>query len=150
MESKIKMMRDFISSCPFIEEFTNNAHIDFTDEKPGNYGIMPTGEAVIRTDTDILGNRRLLKQYNCSLYCLRCTINDVERLESCGFIERFTTWIEDQSYLGNTPIFGDDPEEEIMSAQNGSLFQLSENKLTGRYQIQINVRYLKKYENEKE
>lgn len=143
--SKLEKIREFIAKCPCIDKFTDDIHIDWTDADPGDYGIMPTGESIIRTEEDILGNKILYKQYNVSLYAMRFTVNDIVRLESSGFLEDFTAWIEEQSFAGTAPIFGDNPAEEYITAQNGMLFQLSDNGKTGRYQIQIQCFYEKHY-----
>ena len=146
--SKIKEIRDFIAKYPNINRFPNE-HINWTDAEAGNYGIIPTGDNVIRREEDIEGNVILHKQYNVSLYAMDFTINDVIRLETSGWLEDFTEWIEEQSASGRAPALGDNPDEEYMTAQNGMLFQLSENGRTGRYQIQIQCFYEKHYKGEK-
>ena len=47
---------------------------------------------------------------------------------------------------GTTPKFGDDPDTEEISAQNGMLFQLNPDGQTGLYQVQISITYEKHYE----
>lgn len=140
--SKIQQMRDFIARCPHMDVFTEQ-HIDWTTAEPGNYGIMPTGESIINVVEDINGNKIKYKQANFSLYASFFTVNDVVRLESAGFLEDFTDWIEEQSENGTFPHFGDVPDEERITAQNGMLFRLSENGKTGLYQIQIQCFYTK-------
>lgn len=147
--SKIQQMREFIARCPLIDTFSSNIHIDWTDSEPGNYGIMPTGESTIKTVEDICGNKVVYKQSNFALYAMRFTIDDIARLESAGFLEQFTDWIEEQSRNGTAPKFSDNPYNETISAQNGMLFSLSDNGRTGRYQIQINCQYEKHYTNER-
>lgn len=145
-KSKLQILRDFIASYPNIDRF-GEAHIDWSDAEAGNYGIMPTGESVIRREEDILGNTVLYKQYNLSLYAVNFTVNDIIRLETTGWLEDFTEWIEKQSALGLAPKLGDNPDEEYITAQNGMLFEMSENGRTGRYQIQIQCYYEKHYDN---
>lgn len=142
--SKIQKLRDFIASYPKIDRF-GEAHIDWTDAEAGNYGIMPTGESVIRRVSDVTGFMTVYKQYNISLYAMEFTIDDIVRLETSGWLEEFTEWIEEQSALGLAPTLGDNPTDEYMTAQNGMLFELSDNGRTGRYQIQIQSFYEKHY-----
>lgn len=144
--SKIQKLRDFIASYPNIDRF-GECHIDWTDAEVGNYGIMPTGESVIRREEDITGFVTVYKQYNISLYAMEFTINDIMRLEASGWLEDFTEWIEGQSECGLAPTLGDNPAEEHITAQNGMLFDLSDNGQTGRYQIQIQCFYEKHYNN---
>lgn len=142
--TKIEKMRSFLSKCPYLKDFANGA-IDWCGTEPGNFGIMPAGETVIERIEDILGNVTMRKQYNVSLYAMQCTINDIIRIEACGFLENLTEWIDEQSALGLIPTFGDIPDEEYISAQNGMLFELSNNGMTGRYQIQIQATFIKQY-----
>lgn len=145
--SKIQQFREFLKSCPLMDDFAE-IHIDWTDTEAGNIGIMPTGESIIRRDEDIYGNITLHKQYNLALYAMDFTINDVIRLEFSGWLEDFTEWIEEQSANHRIPTFGDNPNTEYITAQNGMLFDLSDNGRTGRYQIQIQCFYEKHYKGE--
>jgi hypothetical protein len=142
--SKIQKIKDFISSYPKIDRF-GEAHIDWTDAEAGNYGIMPTGESVISRTEDIYDNVVIKKQYNVSLYAMHFTVNDLIRLEASGWLEEFTEWIEEQSTMGLAPTLGDNPTEEYITAQNGMLFELSDDGITGRYQIQIQCFFEKHY-----
>lgn len=147
--SKIQQIREFIKSCPLMDDFAQ-IHIDWTDAEAGNIGIMPTGESIIRREEDIYGNVTLYKQYNLSLYAMDFTVNDIVRLESSGWLEKFTEWIETQSANHLAPTFGDNPDTEYMTAQNGMLFELSDNGRTGRYQIQIQCFYEKHHKDKGE
>lgn len=149
MESRIQKIRTFIASCPLIDKFTTDVHIDWTDVDAGDYGIMPTGDSIIQTVEDICGNKIRHKQSNFALYATRFTVDDIVRLESAGFLEDFSDWIEDQVQAGSAPKFGDDPDNEEMTAQNGMLFQLSPDGRTGLYQIQIQCFYEKHYTHER-
>ncbi len=135
-----------MSGCPLLDKFTGGQHIDWTDERAGNYGIMPTGCAVTRTVRDICGGVTRYKQYNLSIYARDWTVDDVVRLENTAFLDEFQEWVEDQQTAGLTPKFGDEPDEEEITAQNGMLFQLSEDGQTGLYQIQLTVTYVTKQE----
>ena len=95
---------------------------------------------------DICGNRTVYKQYNLALYARNWTVDDVIRLENTTFLDDFQQWVEEQQAAGLTPKFGDDPDTEEISAQNGMLFELAEDGQTGIYQIQIKINYLKRYE----
>lgn len=145
--SKIQKFREFLKACPLMDDFAE-IHIDWTDAEAGNIGIMPTGESIIRREEDICGNVTLYKQYNLSLYAMDFTVNDVIRLETSGWLEDFTAWIEAQSANHRIPIFGDNPDTEYITAQNGMLFELSDNGRTGRYQVQIQCFYEKQYKGE--
>lgn len=91
----------------------------------------------IRTEEDVLGGKTVYKQYNLALYARGWTVDDVVRLENSTFLEDFADWVEEQQMAGETPKFGDNPEEEEITAQNGMLYQMDSNGQTGLYQIQI-------------
>lgn len=143
--SRIEQMREFIAKCPYMNRFSER-YVDWTDSESVNYGIMPTGESILRIDEDVCGNKTKYKQANFALYARNFTIDDIARLESANFLEDFTNWIEEQSDKKTAPRFGDDPEEENMTAQNGMLFRMSENGVSGLYQIQIQCFFTKRYE----
>lgn len=145
MASIIKTMQEWLNTCPFLDEFSGG-HIDWTDNTALDYGIMPTGSAVIQTEEDVLGNRVVHKQYNLALYARGWTIDDVARLENTTFLEDLADWVEEQQMAGEAPKFGDNPDDEEITAQNGMLYQLDPNGQTGLYQIQIAIFYEKHYE----
>ena len=45
-------------------------------------------------------------------------------LENSTFLEDFADWVEEQQMAGETPKFGDNPDEEEITAQNGMLYQM--------------------------
>lgn len=143
--SILETMRQWLSTCPYLDTFSGG-HIDWTDNSALDYGIMPTGSVTIRTEEDVLGNRIVYKQYNLALYARGWTVDDVVRLENSTFLEDLADWVEEQQMSGLTPKFGDDPDSEEITAQNGMLYQLDPNGQTGLYQIQIAVTYEKHYE----
>ena len=52
MASIIKTMQEWLNTCPFLDEFSGG-HIDWTDNTALDYGIMPTGSAVVQTEEDV-------------------------------------------------------------------------------------------------
>ena len=145
-KTSIEKMRDFILTCPFLKNFTNGVLVDWHAQD--KFGLMPTGQAIISRKEDIIGNVVVHKQCNFSLYAQNFTIDDVIRIETIGFLEEFSNWIEEQSVNGTAPVFGDNPDEEEITAQNGMLFQLYDDGLSGRYQLQISVTFEKHYNKE--
>ena len=146
MKSVIQGFREWLNTCPLMDIFTDGQHIDWTDSSAGNYGIAPVGCVSVETTTDILGNVYKRKQYNIVLYARNWTVDDVVRLENTEFLDEFQNWVEEQQFAGLTPKFGDDPDSEEITAQNGMLFEMSEDGQTGLYQIQLAVNYEIHYE----
>lgn len=142
--SVFEKLRAWLSSCPYLEKFSGG-HVDWLDNSAGCFGIMPAGSTTIRQTRDILGGRRIVKQYNVALYARGWTVDDVVRLENTTFLDDFTQWVEDQQAMGLAPVFGDEPDEEEITAQNGMLYTLDPNGQTGRYQVQVGVTYVRNY-----
>ncbi len=145
MENKtsIKKMRDFILTCPFLLKFTDGILIDWHSQN--KFGLIPTGQSIISREEDVTGNVIVHKQCNFSLYARNFTVDDVIRIETIGFLEEFSNWIEEQSVNGLAPQFGDNPKAEEITAQNGMLFELYEDGQRGCYQLQITVTFDKYY-----
>ena len=57
----------------------------------------------------------------------------------------FQEWIQEQSATGKAPVFGDDPKQEVIRAQNGVLYA-AEDEGTAVYMIQISVQFTKRME----
>ena len=146
MKSIIGTLREWLSVCPYLDDFSGGQHIDWIGPTAGNYGIAPVGCSVIEETYDIQENCCLVKQYNAVLYARNWTVDDVVRLENADFLDNFQRWVEEQQHMGLTPKFGDNPDDEVISAENGMLFELAEDGQTGIYQIQLSVTYEKYYE----
>ena len=146
MTSIIAVMQQWLNTCPYMDQFSCGIHIDWTDCTNGCYGLAPVGCSDVSIDEDVSGCIVKTKQYNLVLYARNWTINDVIRLENTEFLENFQEWVDQQQYTGQTPKFGDDPEEEIITAQNGMLYLLDPNGQSGVYQVQISITFEKHYE----
>ena len=57
----------------------------------------------------------------------------------------FQEWVQEQSVIGIAPTFGDEPESETITAQNGVLYDADEGG-TAMYMVQLSVQFMKKYE----
>lgn len=85
----IEYLRKQISECPFLDEFSGGVHVDYTVDDSANYGIYPTGEQLL--SSDMAGNERY--QYNFALLAVQFSEEDEARLQSAGFLERFSRWL---------------------------------------------------------
>lgn len=136
--SIIEKIREWFMTCPFLDEFSDGSHIDYTDiENYGQYGIFPTGQE--RLTVDAAGSARW--QYNFALQAVGFTAEDAERLQNQAFIERFCDWVQGQNY--SLPDLGDGIDAESVLAQNGQFVDIAEDGQTGTYQILCNLVYEK-------
>lgn len=121
--------------------------VDYTDQVPANGGIFPSGLVEISRASDIVGNTRVENQYNFGLYYVfeKAPGDDVGATVNADWIMDFQEWVQAQSITGAAPVFGDVPQSESISAQNGVLYDATDEGLA-TYMVQLSVRFIKKFE----
>ena len=142
----LDQMKQFISSYPGAASLSS-LRVDYTDQIPANGGIFPSGLVEISRKTDICGNVTVYNQYNFGLrYVFTKAPGDDDGAEdNAAWIMDLQEWVQQQSALGLAPVFGDVPQQETITAQNGSLFDTDEEG-TAVYFVQISVKFVRKYE----
>lgn len=142
----LEKIRKWLSTFPG-NDCLKSLKVDYISSEPENGSIAPTGLTEISRKKDILGNITVENQYNFGLYFvfLRALEDDEGATENADWIMRLQEWIQTESILGKTPIFGDEPQEEQISAQNGSIYGVTEEG-TAEYMVQLSVNFIKKYE----
>jgi hypothetical protein len=121
--------------------------VDYTDKVPNNGGVFPNGLVEISRKTDITGNVVVTSQYNFGLYYVfeKAPGDDTGATINADWLMDFQEWAQAQSVLGLAPTFGDEPETEKISAQNGTLYE-AKDEGTALYMVQLSVQFNKKYE----
>lgn len=140
----IEKIRDFVKRYPGADIF-RDFHVDYTDQIPCNGGVFPSGLVEISRRRDILGNTTVINQYNFGLYYVfeKSPGDDVGAAENADWVMDFQEWVQKQSISGNAPIFGDEPNSETITAQNGVLYG-ADKEGTAMYMVQLTVQF-KKY-----
>ncbi len=134
----IEAMKSFINSCSFISEFSSGVKIDYTSNKPVNFGLSSSGNDVVK----IYLSGNTVNQHSFVLYASKYTIEDADRLTNSGFLEKLSDWIAEKNKARAFPMIEKGHIQKITAA-NAILFDLAENGDTGLYQIQIQVIYYK-------
>ena len=142
----LEKIRDFIKSYPGSDIF-RDFHVDYTDQIPFNGGMFPSGLVEVSRKRDILGNTAVTNQYNFGLYYVfeKSPGDDIGAMENADWLMDFQEWVQSASALGFAPVFGDVPESEKITAQNGVLYGADEEG-TAMYMVQLTVTFIKKYE----
>ena len=142
----IEKMREFIQSYPNYD-IISQFHLDYTDQIPVNGGLFPSGLVELSRTKDIHGNATVRNQYNFALYTVfyKPPGDDTEATQNAEWQMDFQEWIQEQSATGKAPVFGDDPKQEVIRAQNGVLYS-AEDEGTAVYMIQISVQFTKRME----
>ena len=144
----LETVKKWLSTFPqfgVLSEF----QVDYTDKIPSTGGILPDGLVEVSRKRDIVGNTTVTNQYNFGLYYVfeKAPNDDVGASKNADWIVDLQEWVQKQSVTGAAPVFGDDPREERITAQNGTLLQTDEEG-TGVYVVQLSVRFIKKFKEE--
>lgn len=144
----LETVRDWLTTFPQSSVLTGFS-VDYTDKIPSTGGILPDGLVELNRSRDIVGNVTVTNQYNFGLYYVfeKAPNDDVGAAENADWIVDLQEWVQEQSATGAAPVFGDDPREERIIAQNGTLLE-TDKEGTGVYMVQLSVRFIKKFREE--
>lgn len=142
----LEKIRAFIEEYPGFDIF-RQFYVDYTDKIPFNGGVFPSGLVEIERSKDILGNITVRNQYNFGLYYVfeKDPGDDTGAAENADWVMDFQEWVQTQSVMGLAPIFGDFPNDEKITAQNGVLYG-TDKEGTAMYMVQLSVQFIKFYE----
>lgn len=121
--------------------------VDYTDQVPANGGVFPSGLVEIERRSDIFGNTTVENQYNFGLYYVfeKAPGDDAGATVNADWIMDFQEWVQAQSITGEAPVFGDVPRDERILAQNGILYNATDEGFA-TYMVQLSVRFKKIFE----
>lgn len=142
----LEKIREWLATYPgfnILGEF----QVDYTDQIPANGGVFPSGLMEVSRKTDITGNVTVENQYNFGLYYVfsKAPGDDTGATYNADWIMDFQEWAQEQSIIGAAPVFGDIPKDERILAQNGVLYEATDEGLA-TYMVQLSVRFYKKIE----
>lgn len=142
----LEKLRKWLATYPGYD-ILDQFQVDFTDQVPANGGVFPSGLVEIERRPDIFGNVTVTNQYNFGLYYVfeKAPKDDVGATINADWIMDFQEWAQEQSITGQAPVFGDVPRDERISAQNGVLYEATDEGLA-TYMVQLSVRFTKKFE----
>lgn len=139
----IELVKSLLQEFPKINEVCNNIHVDFTDDSPTDYGLSPTGDAVI--SEDILGNHT--RQHTFVLYAVYQSQSDYDRLANSGTLLELQMWLERKANRQEISIIIDGKELtgqlKKLTCANGMLYAIPNDNLNDGvlYQLQITAEY---------
>lgn len=144
-DTALEKMRDFVSGYPDADVLGELA-IDYTDRIPSSAGLFPNGLVEVSRSKDITGDVTVRNQYNFALYTVleKSPGDDTGATYNAEWVMGFQEWVQRQSATGNAPTFGDNPGDEVMSAQNGQLYSAADEG-TAIYVMQITAQFTKEY-----
>lgn len=142
----LEKIRNWLSSYPGFN-ILGQFQVDYTDQIPANGGVFPSGLTEISRVPDIFGNVTVENQYNFGLYYVfeKAPGDDAGATVNADWIMDFQEWAQEQSIIGAAPVFGDIPKDERILAQNGILYEATDEGLA-TYMVQLSVRFKRKIE----
>ena len=138
----LEKVKEILTEYPKMSEFCNGIHTDFTENKPGNFGLYPNGDAILKTD--ILGGQK--RKHSFVLYANNQSFNDFERIANSTFLLELAYWLETVKNVPITVTVGNEEREGIitkMSSANGMMFAAPTGDINDgvTYQLQIYSEY---------
>ena len=143
--SDLEKIRQWVSTYPGSDQM-RDLKVDYFSQNPDNGSIDPSGLIEVSRSEDILGNITVENQYNFGLYYVfaKSTQDDDGATENADWLMDLQEWIQEQSVLNKAPRFGDEPLEERIQAQNGSVYGADEEG-TAIYMVQLSINFIKNY-----
>lgn len=144
-DNALNKLKTWLMTCPFIGMDT--MYVDYTDRLPSNGGLFPSGLTEVARRRDILGKVfEVQNQLNFALYSVfeKAPGDNYGSTVNAEWVQDFQEWVQMQSISGLAPMFGDVPSEERITAQNGVLYDATDEGI-GVYMVQITVSYIKRF-----
>ncbi|WKY44467.1 chloramphenicol resistance protein [Eubacteriaceae bacterium ES2] len=138
----VESIRDFIGTCPYLDEFHKGLGVDHLKEDGPAYMIESTPcEPVVKKYTD--GSS--IRQYEFIFASKDMYGSDVmQNIENIGFYEHFANWLEEQTKARSFPVMDEDMNpQSILAIASGYIFNTEEVD-EAVYQIQCRLKYFKK------
>lgn len=142
----LEKIREWLATYPGFD-ILDKFHVDYTDQIPANGGIFPSGLVEVDRRQYIYGGGYTINQYNFGIYYNfeKAPKDDAGATINADWIMDFQEWVQWQSALGLAPVFGDVPDTERIMAQNGVLYDATDEGLA-TYMVQLSVRFTKTFE----
>jgi hypothetical protein len=112
----LEKLRAWLANCPVLQ--MKKICVDHLPAEPGSVGLYQKGLQEVRRTEDLVGNVKLHCRFRA---LLRCMV-----LEDSDWLPAFQQWVQQQSALHLTPVFGDVASEERLQAVDGKLSERSQ------------------------
>lgn len=138
----IEAVRQILTDCDLITQFTNEIHVDFTNDEATNFGISSNGDVMVKED--ILGNQT--RKHNFVLYAVKQSYEDFDRLANSTFLLDLTYYLETIKGADITAMVnGIEKNGKLLSisSANAMLYSIPTGEINDgiTYQLQIYATY---------
>lgn len=141
----LEKLREWLMTYPGATSFSGYK-IDYTDQIPANAGVFPSGLVEVNRAHDILGGCEVTNQYNFGLYYVfeKSPGDDDGATVNADWVMDFQSWVQEQSIRKLAPTFGDVPNRERITAENGVMYDATDQGYA-TYMVQLSVQFTKIY-----
>lgn len=142
----LEKIRNWLLTCPETERL-QSFRVDYLTRDPESGSIRLSGLTELSRTEDLLGNVKVENQISFGLYYVlnKSAEDDAGTQDNAQWVLSLQQWVQQQSIQHLAPTFGDEPQKERMTAQNGALYAENENG-TATYLVQLTANYTKFYE----
>lgn len=142
----LEKIRSWLLACPETERL-QSFRVDYLTRDPESGSIRPSGLTELSRTEDLLGNVKVENQLSFGLYYVlnKSAEDDAGTQDNAQWVLGLQQWVQKQSIQHLAPTFGDEPQKERMTAQNGALYAENENG-TATYLVQLTANFTKFYE----
>lgn len=144
--SDLAKIKSWISTYPGIENL-QKFWVDYYTPDPDNGSINPSGLVEVSRTTNLMGDTIVENQYHFGLYfaLTNTSADDTDSTTNADWILGLQRWVQEQSIKKLAPTFGDEPETELIKAQNGVLYA-TDTEGTATYMVQLSIHFKNIYE----
>ena len=145
-QTALEKLRTWLATYPGYTE-VEALQVDYTDNVPGAAGLFPGGLVEVARRRDILGSVTVENQYNFGLYVTfaKAPGDGTGAARNAEWLIALQHWVQEQSIKRLAPTFGDLPRQERVTAQNGILYDATDEG-AAVYLVQLSVNFYRKYE----
>lgn len=138
-ESIINAIREFIKTCPLIDE-NNKINVDYLGNEPIEYSIDPIPTTrIISTNIDGSSTRQQLFNFSSREYYSK---EVAQNIANSKFYEDFAQWLEEKTEKDILPILGEGKmATKIEANTSGYLYSTTTGLNNAKYNIQCRLEY---------
>lgn len=141
MLTPLNKMKAWLQTCPcFPQGFT--LQLDCLDAVPGSKGLYSQGVEEISRREDVLGNVTVVNRMQFLFYLVSCRGMEAQDRET---LWQLRNWVQQQSFAGLAPRFGNVPREERIMVEKETLHSVSQNG-TKKYAVTVTAQFTEKLE----
>ena len=134
----IQALQTYLADCPLLSEMGLTPLVNWLDQTPGSYGIFP-----------IPGDKQLISypvkggiyEFPFALQVNASNADDLARLQTQGFFEKFGKWLDTQNEADNYPtLSGGETAFEIQALGQGYLLDQGDSDVS-TYEVPCQLTY---------